>query len=240
MRNDAAFEVLHLAVKSFISGKCAELDVETEFKEKRVAKKKCMTGELWRDERIDDPTTRFKCETYFNVLDTIITQINERFYDFSNTVTHFDCLDPSKLSEENINSFKNLCQVYCNDVNTEEAIVKYETFKDVYASISPSLTTDLQIKDVLQFLIEKQMAPGLPNLSILYKIYLTLPVTSANAERSFSKLKIIKNYLRSTMTNDRLSGLALISIERELAETIDFNFLINRFALMKSRKKKFV
>nr|XP_047124154.1 uncharacterized protein LOC124806907 [Hydra vulgaris] len=143
-------------------------------------------------------------------------------------------------SIKTINSFKNLCQIYCNDVNTEEAIVEYENFKDVYASISPSLTTDLQMKDVLQFLIEKQMAPGLPNLSILYKIYLTLPVTSANAERSFSKLKMIKNYLRSTMTNERLSRLALISIERELAEIIEFNFSINRFAFMKSRRKKVV
>jgi hypothetical protein len=50
---------------------------------------------------------------------------------------------------------------------------------------------------------------------------LTLPVTSATAERSFSKLKLIKSYLRSTMTNERLSGLALISIERGLAENID-------------------
>ncbi|XP_065642854.1 uncharacterized protein LOC136074462 [Hydra vulgaris] len=168
-----------------------------------------MTGKLWKDERVDYSTTHFKCETYFDVMDTIITQINERFHDLSNTV------------------------------NTEEAVVEYETFKDVYASISPSLTTDLQMKDVLQFLIKKQMAPGLPNLSIVYKIYLTPPVTSANAERSFSKLKIIKSYLRSTMTNEHLSGLALISIERELAEGIDFNFSINRFALMKSRRKKF-
>jgi len=84
------------------------------------------------------------------------------------------------------------------------------------------------------------MAPGLPNLSVPYKICLTLPVTSATAERSFSRLKIIKNYLRSTMTNDRPSGLALISIERDLAENIDFEATINRFASMKSRRKQFI
>jgi hypothetical protein len=92
---------------------------------------------------------------------------------------------------------------------------------------------------VLSFLTEKQMAPGLPNLSILYKIYLTLPVTSATAERSFSRLKLIKTYLRSTMSNERLSGLALLSIERELADNIDFDSTINRFASLKSRRKKF-
>jgi len=83
------------------------------------------------------------------------------------------------------------------------------------------------------------MAPGLPNLSILYKIYLTLPVTSATAERSFSRLKLIKTYLRSTMSNERLSGLALLSIERELADNIDFDSTINRFASLNSRRKKF-
>jgi hypothetical protein len=78
--------------------------------------------------------------------------------------------------------------------------------------------SELQLKDVLPFLIEKQIAPGLPNFSILYQIYLTLPVTSATAERSFSRKKLIKSYLRSAMSYERLSGLALLSIERDLRE----------------------
>ena len=103
-----------------------------------------------------------------------------------------------------------------------------------------SSSSELQLKKVQPFLTEKQMASGLPKLSILYKIYLTLPVSSAIAERSFSRLKLIKNYLRSTMTNERLSGLALISIERDLAENVDFESTINRFASMKSRRKQFI
>ena len=75
--------------------------------------------------------------------------------------------------------------------------------------------SELQLKDVLPFMIEKQISPALPNLSILYKIYLTLPVTSATAERSFSRKKLIKSYFRSTMSYERLSGLALLSIERD-------------------------
>ena len=41
------------------------------------------------------------------------------------------------------------------------------------------------------------------------------------------------------MTNERLSELALISIERDLAENVDFESTINRFALMKLRSKQF-
>jgi hypothetical protein len=46
---------------------------------------------------------------------------------------------------------------------------------------------------------------------------MTIGVTSATAERSFSSLRRMKTYLRSTMTQDRLSNLALLYIEREVS-----------------------
>lgn len=52
----------------------------------------------------------------------------------------------------------------------------------------------------------------LPSIYLLLKIFLTIPVTSATAERSFSALRVIKNHLRSTMGEERLSGLATIYI----------------------------
>ncbi|KAL9299582.1 putative HAT dimerization domain-containing protein [Arabidopsis thaliana] len=51
-----------------------------------------------------------------------------------------------------------------------------------------------------------------PNTWIAYRILLTIPVSVALAERTFSKLKLIKKYLRSTMSQERLNGLALISV----------------------------
>jgi hypothetical protein len=45
---------------------------------------------------------------------------------------------------------------------------------------------------------------------------MTIPISVASAERSFSKLQLIKNYLRSTMSQERLSGLATLSIEHKL------------------------
>ena len=49
-----------------------------------------------------------------------------------------------------------------------------------------------------------------------YIILLTIPVTVATAERSFSKLKLIKSYIRSTMSQERLNGLAILSIEKHM------------------------
>lgn len=60
---------------------------------------------------------------------------------------------------------------------------------------------------------------------------MTLGVTSASAERSFSSLRRVKTYFRSTMTNDRLNHLALLSIEREISSSIDMDNVINKFAI---------
>ena len=49
---------------------------------------------------------------------------------------------------------------------------------------------------------------------IVYRILLTIHVTIAFAERCFLKLKLIKSYLRSTMSKGRLIGLTILSIEK--------------------------
>ena len=64
-------------------------------------------------------------------------------------------------------------------------------------------------------------------------------VTVATAERSFSKLKLIKTYLRKTMQDDRLSGLAVLSIENAEARKLDVSKIIDDFASRKARRRKF-
>ena len=68
---------------------------------------------------------------------------------------------------------------------------------------------------------------------------LTIPITVASTERSFSKLKIIKSYLRSTMSQDRLNGLAILSIEKDILANLEYKELINNFASQKARKINF-
>ena len=53
-----------------------------------------------------------------------------------------------------------------------------------------------------------------PNACIAFKILLTILVTIASAKRSFSKLKLIKFYLRSTMSQEKLNGLNILLIEK--------------------------
>ncbi|KAM3277525.1 hypothetical protein ACQJBY_045427 [Aegilops geniculata] len=78
-----------------------------------------------------------------------------------------------------------------------------------------------------------------PNVSIAYHILLTVPVTIASAERSFSKLKLLKNYLRSTMSQDRLNGLAMCCIEKNMLDSINLDIVIDDFASKNARKSRF-
>ena len=55
-----------------------------------------------------------------------------------------------------------------------------------------------------------------PNIKALITILCILPVTSCTAERSFSGFKRIKTALRSTMSNERLSNLALLHLQQDI------------------------
>ena len=72
-----------------------------------------------------------------------------------------------------------------------------------------------------------------PNTYIAYRIMLTILVSVASTERSFSKLKLIKSYLRSTMCQQRLNGLTLLSIEKDFLNEINYDNLIDNFASQK-------
>ncbi|VAH99338.1 unnamed protein product [Triticum turgidum subsp. durum] len=87
--------------------------------------------------------------------------------------------------------------------------------------------------DILEILMKR---PFYPNAIIAYRILLTIPVTVATAERSFSKLKLLKSYLRSTMTQERLNGLATIALENDGLEKINYEDVIEDFISRNTRR----
>ena len=64
------------------------------------------------------------------------------------------------------------------------------------------------------------------SLATTYPDVCTVPVTVGTAKRSFSKLKLIKNFLRSSMSQERFSGLTLLSIKNERAKNLYFRKVI--------------
>ena len=84
--------------------------------------------------------------------------------------------------------------------------------------------------------ILSSMQAAFPDLYNLISASVTIPVTSATAEQSFSTLNRVKSYLRSTMAEDRLNNISILSIESELSRNIDYDKVIDKFSLMNQRR----
>jgi hypothetical protein len=65
-----------------------------------------------------------------------------------------------------------------------------------------------------------------PNVSTAYHILFSVHVVVSSAERSFSQLKLLMNYLRSPFTQERLNDLMTLCIEK-LLDKIDINSIID-------------
>ena len=84
---------------------------------------------------------------------------------------------------------------------------------------------------------KKKIHTAFPNVEALFRLFLSLKVTNCSGERSFSRLKSIKNELRSTMSQKRLSALSILCIESGKLKQINFDEFLYDFALTKARKK---
>ena len=67
-----------------------------------------------------------------------------------------------------------------------------------------------------------------PNVTTILNILAVVPATTCTCERSISALRRLKTWLRSTMTNERLTGLALMHVHRHLNFNVDE--IIDNFA----------
>ena len=134
--------------------------------------------------------------------------------------------DSLKCSCHNLEDLLKYDMVF--DINGVELFLELKIFRESL------LRGTKKAIEVLNFI--KKLDCCFPNAWIAYRVLLTIPVTVASAERSFSKLKLIKSYLRSTMSQERLNRLAMISIEKNVLETLDWKTLIDTFATQNARR----
>lgn len=197
---------------------------------------------MFDEVQIDDPIIneekRFQIEVFNRSLDIISTQITERFAAVSEICSTFKCLKPSFLKDSNDEQILEHCKVlvenYPDDLSYSLG-PQTVRFKTCFLSHIEEMKSVRDLADTI--IVRAQISSSFPDLVNACLIFLTIPVTTASAERSFSKLKIIKNYLRTTMSQERLSSLSTISIERARARNIDLDDAITQFASAKSRKK---
>ena len=216
-----------------------KMEIEPIFHEKRIIRRKKQFDENVNDEITQSAEESFRINYFLYIVDQAISSIESRFEQFQIYEDIFGFLfNFEKLKALDDNSLKK----YCLNL---ESFLKHDVYYDINGL---DLYSELIVlKEVVQIdentpinvLNYLKRLDSFPNAYIAYRILLTIPITVAFAERSFSKLKLIKSYLRSTMSQKRLSRLTILSIEKEMLEEHKYKNLIRNFASQKARKIDF-
>ncbi|XP_025204578.1 zinc finger MYM-type protein 1-like [Melanaphis sacchari] len=216
-----------------------DLGIKANFSDKRKRKVKKLDFEIIEDNvQVLSQQNEFKKDS-FEVYDRILTELSNRFENMSEINENFGFLYGSSLTDHSMDYIQkcaaDLSLKYETDLNSSDFISEIKDFKSQAFSLLPDLRAATPLA-LLQLITTYSLRAEYPNVEIALRIFLTLPITVATCERSFSKLKLIKNYLRSTMGQDRISDMAILSIEHTVVNTLDINKLIEDFAGKKARK----
>ena len=92
------------------------------------------------------------------------------------------------------------------------------------------------IPDSIGATLEKIEKDAYVNIYTIPQILIIIPISSASCERSISILRNLKTYLRNTMVQDRLNGLAQMHAHREME--LDLEKIIDLFANLHPRRMR--
>lgn len=168
----------------------------------------------------NDVMSQCMVEIYYPIIDRLILEMESRFPS-SPVLDAVVACQPQSTNFLIYESLKPLLDAYkiSGDINSEIFVLN-----NIMKKASPPPETML---DVLNLMNPRC---GFPALVRLYQVVLSIPIANTSAERSFSTLNLVRTHLRSTMTEMRLSNLSLLSIEKDLAKSLDMDNVVDEFA----------
>ena len=188
------------------------------------------------------PRDHFKADSFLPVIDRLQSALSARASAYKDVCDRFGFLQQlDKLVDEELRTAaKNLFDIYSADIEDSlgDELIQ---FRDLMSLLRGRREESEEKEKSVEKWMYKMMAnenlkSTFPNICIMLRIYLSMMVSNCSGERSFSKLKIIKNRLRTTLSQDKLNWLSLMSIESDVLRSIDFHDIINDFAHCKARK----
>ncbi|XP_050500964.1 52 kDa repressor of the inhibitor of the protein kinase-like [Diabrotica virgifera virgifera] len=182
----------------------AKYDIE--LRKPRLASKQTQRSNVQTDSVQD----YFRITIYIPYIDLFLTHIQDRFLNHRKILSNFACLFPNKMKNFNEESCAQLFEPYSSILRDDSRDIWVDEVKLWRQRIAgKNVKNSLEALDVCN-------GDAFPNVHQMLRILAVLPVTTATNERSFSTLRRLKTYLRSTMSEDRLNGLASLNIHRDV------------------------
>lgn len=214
LREDAAFDLLLADTAEFI----AELDLEELQVPRQRKPPRRYTGDAIG--HVATTVGDYYRPLYFLLVDTAVQQLQERFHG-NLSLRKYQALENSLLTEE------------CGDVATDLSVYDEIDWADlkIQLQLFRRKRSVRNLSDAVDIL--KGMAPELrgeySEVEKLVRLLLVSPASSAEAERSFSALRRLKTWLRTTMTQRRLNSLAVCHVHQQVLDLVDVDALIEEF-----------
>ena len=183
------------------------------------------------------PSDRFRTRSFLPVIDQLDQSLTQRIAAYDAVSRQFGFLGKLNImtAAEIQSAATDLVATYSDDLEDclGNELVQFAELSNVVEDEGKDLGAEHLLYTTL---VDKRLQSTFPNVEIALRMYLVLMSTNCTSERTFSKMKLIKNRLRATMTSERLSDLALLSIESDVLREIQFDDILNDFATRKARK----
>ncbi|XP_065643076.1 zinc finger MYM-type protein 1-like [Hydra vulgaris] len=226
LRTESRFKTLFDAATE--SAKIMDLD-EPALPRKRKVPAKIEVG--FRDTyyQPNDPKEMYK-NLYFISLDAVLVSLTDRF-ESTETTRHLTRVEEFVIGSNNTECSIDYIKNFYKDNFTNYQ--RLQLHRDLF--IDEAMRKKVQLVDfqsALDFFRAKEQI-GLRSIVSeivrFVKIILVQPVSTCTAERSFSSLRRLKTFLRSTMSQERLNAVSLMITHKEITRSIKMDFLLDRF-----------
>ncbi|XP_043263016.1 uncharacterized protein LOC122403525 [Colletes gigas] len=176
--------------------------------------------------------------SYYEVLDTMCCELQDRANGFKEINNVFGFLMPEILHSMKPSDFETSTSILLEkytDFFTTDLKHELSSFADLYFAQQHDSSNDSPLQ-YLGFIVKHNLMDSFPECCSLFRLYLTLPVTTASAERGMNSLKRIKEYRRATLAEETLNDFSILYIEKAVANKIDLYSTIEIFAEQKARR----
>ncbi len=230
LRNEEEFSKLYDKITEFSADNDIDLDIEMRAKRERKTStkfKNCLiTSTIGQREEIDSKN-KYRIFIFYPVIDSILIEMNDRCSKTNMEILRaISSLSPDSSTFVEMEELKALCVMLQCDIQLLNNGI--QVLKPILKQLKPKSIIDLYF-EVLPL---KQAFPSILSLLIAA---MTIPVSSTTTERTFSKMKLIKTAARNSMSNNRLSDLSLLAIERDFC--IDYEEIIDAFAIQRKNSR---
>lgn len=173
-------------------------------------KRKLPFGEKQAGQPILSKRDEFIINCFLVIADSLKSEIEKRAVVYMSFFDYFSFFRKLlEFSKENLRSQAlNLLQHFGCD--SEQSIVDEAMHLSAHLlEIETSMNT---ISGLAGFIFTNKVGAVYPNVTIALRIFLCTLASNCSAERPFSCLRRIKNYLRSTLCQESLNSLAILAI----------------------------